>query len=132
MKIKSKKLPKTERFACSENDVKKEFSGSQLTEADFGYYSKTLFFEKNPKPRIKGKIIAYLTVTTLRHSSLTLYPIKCADYSDQASNDFKNTILPEMRDWLAGLYQSTETNKRWGFVVEWTNNDHHCHKGNYY
>ncbi len=131
MKIKSINLPSAERFACSKADIKNIFSETLLSYAAFGS-PKTFTFEGlSKRPKLTGKVIARLTISTLRDSRLSLYPIRSDYYDDEAAIDFKENILPQMKIWLDSIYQSAAILKRWDFIVEWSPGTHRVHKGNY-
>jgi len=150
MGISAINLPKTERFACTKRQMTVAFSPESPDAVEFG--SSQRYFNANrpwdwkylgqPRPRYKppvqvtGLVVAALTVRRIRHpmlernpprSNLRFYAVPREKYSDEASADFVEKTLPELRKWLHAQLAKTEM-MRVGLdedlVVEWNGEKH--------
>jgi len=72
------KLTKVEVFPCSKKDVKESFEGGKLDWVSMGGISKVFEFDHrcHHRPKIKGQVIAALTVGRNNQSYFCLYPIR--------------------------------------------------------
>jgi hypothetical protein len=64
-----------------------------------------------------------------RSGELYLYPVRRAEYSDEASEEFTAKVIPMMRSWFDGEISKSETQfQAKTLVVEWAANRHKTHQ----
>jgi hypothetical protein len=64
-----------------------------------------------------------------RSGELHLYPVRRAEYSDEASEEFTSKVITMMRSWFDGEISKSETQfQAKTLVVEWAANRHKTHQ----
>jgi hypothetical protein len=64
-----------------------------------------------------------------RSGELYFYPVRRAEYSDEASEEFTAKVIPMMRSWFDGEISKSETQfQAKTLVVEWVGNSHKTHE----
>jgi hypothetical protein len=64
-----------------------------------------------------------------RSGELYLYPVRRAEYPDEASEEFTATVIAMMRSWFDGEISKSETRfQAKTLVVEWAGNRHKTHQ----
>jgi len=131
MEIHSIKLPKAQRFCCTKAHVREVF-GDALTWVGFGWPSRSFRFDSrcHPRPRLRGPVVAKLTISRTRESYLILYPCPRLTYSDEALADFRARVAPAMRSWLEAEQAKPETAVLGyeSFLAEWDGGSHRTHR----
>ena len=128
----STRLPKVERFACSRKNIKETFGHSILNWVSLGKISKKFEYDHRctHRPKIRGMIIAALTITRENETYLCMYPIRREHYSDAASEKFKEDVLPSLLAWTKRKLNRSDT-ACLGYeeiMVEWDDNTHQLHE----
>ena len=147
MEISSIKPQSGERFACSERDVRIAFDSTAISRAGFGRPTRSFVTlrwnaQYSPEPKFKGPVVASLRMYPEseltrfrkirqygRSGELYLYPVRRAEYPDEASDDFKGKVMPMMRTWFDREMSKPETQfQAKTLVVEWIGRSHKSHE----
>lgn len=131
MKIHSIRLPKTQHFCCTRSQTAEAF-GDAITWIGFGWPSRSFRFDSrcHPRPKLRGTVVAQLTVPRTRDSYLMLYPCSRRSYCDAALEDFRIRVIPAMRSWLDAEQAKPET-AILGYetlLMEWDGGSHRIHR----
>src|SRR5438477_9918270 len=102
VKIHAIRLPKAQLFCCTRSDVTRCFAPDALSWVGFGWSSKSFTFDSRSRhrPKIKGIVVAALTVSRAREAHLIFYPCDRSLYPSAATEQFGSQVLP--RRGLAG------------------------------
>lgn len=142
MRINAIKPQKSERFACSERDVRSTFGPTVLSWVGFGHPTRsfltlrwnTRYF---PTPKFSGPVVASLRLLNYqtsdegvsygdRTAELYLYPVRLREYSEEAAEEFRTEMLPAIKNWLDAEMSKPDTQYLTGqtLVIEWTGRTH--------
>jgi hypothetical protein len=147
MLIRAIKPQKTERFACSERDVRSAFAATALSLVGFGHPKRSFITLRwntrySPKPRFSGPVVASLDLVHYRvsemgvsydepqrNAELYLYPVRQNEYSEEAAREFRIEVLPMVKYWLDAEMSKPDTQYLTGhtLVIEWTGETHKRH-----
>jgi hypothetical protein len=126
-----KRLPKTQKLACSQRDIRKLFSGGVLGWVALGTMTPEFRGPSyNPVIRNSGPILASVAVGA-GEPHLCLYAVRADGYPHEAAEDFRSAVLPKLREWLDQELAKPETLKFAGarvLVVEWAGDRHRFHQ----
>jgi hypothetical protein len=105
VQIRAIKPQKTERFACSERDVRSVFAAADLSWVGFGHPKRSFITLRwntkySPRPKFSGPVVASLSLMNYqvsaegisygdRTAELYLYPVRLSDYSKEAAEEFQ-------------------------------------------
>lgn len=132
MKLETIKLPKSERFACSARELKAAFSGVENLGVYCGALGKSFSFDSRSKrrPTLEGTVVASAQVSRDLEAILNLYAIRREDYSERAADEFRDSIIPQIREWLKSQLakQRTAVLGVESLLVEWTGRGHKKHE----
>ena len=147
MQIHSIKPQSGERFACSQRDVRAAFDSTAVSRVGFGRPNRSFLTARwnpqySPRPKLIGPIVASLKMhpeseltrfRKLRHygrgGELYLYPVRSAEYPDDASDEFVVKVVPMMRSWFDREMLKSETQfQAKTLVIEWTGGGHKTHE----
>lgn len=78
------------------------------------------------RPRLDGPVVASLSVSRELTGILQLYAVPVGEYGSLAVADFKERVLPRLRNWLVSQLRRPQTavlgcEQR---IVEWTGTGH--------
>ena len=147
VRISSIKPQKTERFACSERDVRLAFTDTELAFVGFGRPKRSFITLRwntryTPQPRFSGPIVASLDLVHYRvsekgvsyeepqrNAELYLYPVRRNEYSEGAAVEFRIEVLPIIKNWINAEMSKPDTQYLAGhtLVIEWTGETHKRH-----
>ena len=115
MEIKKINLSSTERFVCTEKDVRNAIENGDNIFVSFGYLRKKFEFKSSMKnrPKFEGIIVASFSVNRRLSiidsiSHLSFYSFKDADFTDAGREEFVRSIFPQMIEW----YHQIKRNKK--------------------
>ncbi len=140
VQIRAIKPQKTERFSCSERDVRSAFAATDLSSVGFGRPKRSFITLRwntrySPRPKFSGPVVASLNLVRYRvsdkgvsydeprrYSELYLYPVRQSEYSEEAAREFRIEVLPMIKNWLDAEMSKPDTQYLTGhtLVIEWT------------
>jgi hypothetical protein len=147
VRISAIKPQKTERFACSEREVRMAFTATDLSVVGFGRPRRsfiTLRWNRrySPRPKFSGPVVASLDLVHYRvsdqdvsydepqrNAELYLYPVRQSEYSEEAAEKFRSEVLPTIKNWIDSEMSKRDTEYLSGqtLVIEWTGETHKGH-----
>jgi hypothetical protein len=131
MLLRSKRLPKTERFASSEKALRASFGTFDSLSTYLGFLGKRFHWDSRCRRRatLRGPVIASLELSRDRKAILQLYAIEVSAYPLEAVREFEAEVVPQLRTWLANRLEepSSAVLRCEQVIVEWTNSEHHNH-----
>lgn len=131
MKFRTIKLPNSERFACSSQSLKGAFSEVDNLEVCCGVLGKSFSFDSrsNKRPRLEGTVVAQAQVNRDLESILILYALSKENYPEIAAEEFRDLIIPEIREWLKAqlIKPKTAILGVETLLIEWTGRGHKKH-----
>ena len=132
MKFEAINLPKSERFACSARELKVAFSDVENLGVYCGVLGKSFTFDSRSKgrPKLEGTVVASAQVSRDLEANLNLYAIRREDYPERAANEFRDSIIPQIHEWLKSQLakQGTAVLGVESLLVEWTGREHKNHE----
>ena len=135
VKIHAIRLPKTQLFCCTRSDVTRCFAPDAFSWVGFGWPSKSFTFDSRSRhrPKIKGIVVAALTVSRTREAHLIFYPCDRSLYPSAATEQFGSQVLARMRSWLEARRVKAETSVLGykSLIVEWNRDAHRVHTHRY-
>jgi len=136
VELKAIKLPPSQRFVATRRAVRQTFGDADDLSAWFGVMMRTHSFPARIRhnPPVSGTIVASLSVSSDRHGFLRFYPIARSAYSDDATAQFAEELLPRLKSWFLQQRAKPETAIRGGteeLLVEWRGGKHHVHEFRY-
>ena len=135
MKIHSVRLPKTQIFCCTRRHVMEAFGADALAWVGFGWPTRSFRFDSRyrHRPKIKGVVVAALTVSRTRESYLIFYPCARVGYSIDALKQFRTHVMPAMRSWfdLQLAKPDTAVLGYESYITDWSGGSHHVHEVRY-
>jgi hypothetical protein len=131
MRLKSIKLPKSERFAATVAAVRAAFGDIEPLAVYFGALGKSFHFDARTYRRevLAGPVVASLEVAGDQTAVLQFYPVSASRYSDEAATDLRSTVLPRLNTWLLAELGKPATAILGSrqLVVEWKGDRHELH-----
>lgn len=131
MKFRTIKLPASERFACTARELKAAFSDVENLAVYCGVLGKSFAFDSRSKnrPRLQGTVVADAQVSRDLASTFNLYVLSREDYPDTAADEFCESIIPEIRQWLKAQLAKPTTAILGveSLLIEWTGHEHKKH-----
>jgi hypothetical protein len=147
VRISAIKPQKTERFACSERDVRSVFAATELALVGFGRPRRSFITlnrrpRYSPRPKFSGPVVASLDLVHYRvsdkgvpydepqrNAELYLYPVSQSRYSKEAAEEFRIEVLPMIKNWLDAEMSKPDTQYLAGhtLAIEWTGDTHRRH-----
>jgi hypothetical protein len=128
MILKSVALPRSQRFCASKADLKRTFGDIEPVHVYMGYLFPKFIFDSrcHHRPRLDGPVVASLSVSRDLTAIMQVFPVRRDDYSERATDDFREDILPGLRSWLISQLQKQQTAILGceQVVVEWTGREH--------
>ncbi len=111
MRLKSTRLPKSERFICSSKALREAFSDFEELYISLGHLQKHFRFDSRGTryPLISGTVVSSFGFSRDKSAILSLYSIKAQEYSESQSDEFVEKIIPQLREWLEKQMLKTET-----------------------
>src|SRR6266404_4072999 len=111
MKFRTINLPNSERFACSARKLKAAFSDVQNLEIYCGVLGKSFAFDSRSKkrPRLQGTVVAQAQINRDLAAILILYALSKGNYPETAANEFCDSIIQEIHQWLNGQLAKPKT-----------------------
>lgn len=132
MKFETINLPKSERFACSARELKAAFSDVENLGVYCGVLGKSFSFDSRSKsrPKLEGTVVASAQVSRDLEAILNLYAIRREVYPERATNEFCDSIIPQIHEWLQFQLakQRTAVLGVESLLVEWTGREHKKHE----
>jgi hypothetical protein len=124
-------IPATRRFCASKADLKRTFTDIEPLSAHMGSLQNKFQFDPRcpHRPKLRGQVIASVSVSRELTAILQLYPIAAEKYPAVAAEQFRDKILPRMRAWLISQLSRPQTAVLGyeEFIVEWTGSGHREH-----
>ena len=131
MKFRTIKLPRSEKFACSARTLKATFADIENLGIFCGALGKTFEFDSRSRnrPRLTGPVVAQVQVNRQLEAMLTLYPLKNEDYPESAANEFCDSIIHEVHEWIMVQMSKSQTAILGveSLTIEWTGTEHKKH-----
>jgi len=131
MRFRTIKLPNSERFACSARKLKAAFSDVENLEVYCGVLGKSFAFDSRSKkrPRFQGMVVAQAQVSRDLASFLILYVLSREDYPKIAADEFCDSIIPEIHEWLNCQLAKPKPAILGveSLLIEWTGREHIKH-----
>lgn len=131
MKFRTINLPNSERFACSARKLKATFSDVENLGIYCGSLGKSFAFDSRSKnrPRLQGTVVAQAQVDRELAAMLILYALRKADYPERAANEFRDSIIQEVHEWLMVQVSKPKTAILGvdSLLIEWTGSEHKRH-----
>ena len=132
MRVRTTGLPQSERYPCSIRQVQQLFGGLNVEWIGFGWPRRSFSFDSrcSHRPKLRGRVIAALTITRKRETHFTLSAVARGAYTDAAAEAFQMKILPRLRDWLVEQLAKPETAivGQQSAIVECTGQEHLIHE----
>jgi hypothetical protein len=124
-------LPKSERFACSARKLKAAFSDVENLEIYCGVLGKSFAFDSRSKnrPRLQGTLVAQAQINRDLAALLILYAVSTENYPETAANEFCDSILQKIDEWLKVQISRPKTAILGveSLLIEWTGREHKKH-----
>ena len=140
MEMKIKKLSKNEKYACRIKTVKEAFRNDTIF-VSFGYLRKTFNFDSSNKkpPIIAGSVICSvlfnrrLNINTDIKLYLCFYVIRDDNYTEPCEQEFCDTIIPQIKDWINKIDSQPDTSLPGveELLIEWTGQELKVHQCRY-
>ena|ERR1051326_2650054 len=132
MKFRTISLPRSERFACSARKLKAAFSDVEKLGVYCGVLRKSFSFDSRSKnrPNLKGTVVASIRINRELECILSLYAIRREDYPDRAADEFCDSIIPRIHEWLTSQLVKPKTAILGVeyLLIEWTGREHKRHE----
>lgn len=131
MKFRTINLPYSEKFACSARTLRAAFFDVDNLGVYCGVLGKTFAFDSRSKnrPRLRGTVVAQAQVNRDLTPMLILYALNKKDYPERAANEFCDSIIHEVREWLKVQISKPKTAILGveSLLIEWTGLEHKKH-----
>lgn len=132
MKFETINLPKSERFACSANELKSALSDVEKLSVYCGVLGKGFAFDSRcrRRPILEGTVMASVQVSRELEAIMSLYSIRREEYPERAACEFRDAIIPKVLGWLKSRLAKGQTEVLGveELVIEWTGREHRTHE----
>jgi len=125
-------LQKNECYPCSRREAKATFGDMGLKWIGLGWPLRQ--FESDSRgthrPNIGGEVVAEVAYSPEREGWFCAYAIRKEKYPEEAKVDFRDRVLPRLREWLARQMTKPDTAVL-GYdhvIVEWDGKTHKLHE----
>jgi len=111
--------------------LKAAFSDVQNLEIYCGVLGKSFAFDSRIKkrPRLQGTVVAQAQINRDLAAILILYALSKGNYPETAANEFCDSIIQEIHQWLNGQLAKPKTAILGveSLLIEWTGREHIKH-----
>ncbi len=105
-----RKLDSREEYACSALEAREWAGGFADLRIEFGADRRFRWNPRcNQRPKLEGMVIACAGMNRQLRPWLLFYPIPAADYGEAVQRDFRERILPVLKEWLTVEVAKKET-----------------------
>lgn len=133
MKVEVSYLQKTECFPCTRREAKATFGDLDVVSIGLGCLWRHFRFDSRCRHRpdvAEQHIVAEAGYGPDRKAHFSAYVVREDAYPLQAREDFRDRVLPEMRQWLQTQIAKLDTatlNHEY-LIVEWDGTTHQFHR----